>query len=311
MFKLAKIIILFTFFLLSNILLAKGVPAGTQIVNVAELSYRVGTSDFNATSNTLVDVVDQVLDLEINCQDTSNVIVQDGESQRALTFRLSNIGNGTDKFALTHETNATSNFTVNNPLIYIDSNGNGLFDSAIDQQINDINLSADADATLFFVSDMPNGNFASGSLSANGIEARSTIGGSGAPGTAIDLGSYFAVDGIRGGVDSDLCVYEMSTIEVVLEKSATLSSDKLFTGTVIHYKIVVKLAGEGTANRIVLKDTVPSGTTYVANSLKLDSSSLSDAGHITGMVIEVPVGDMTQTTAVKPICIVEFDVKVD
>ena len=308
---MAKIIILFTLLLLNNILLAKGVPAGTQIVNVAELTYKVGTSDFNTTSNTLVDVVDQVIDLEINCQDTSSVIVQDGENQRALTFRLSNIGNGTDKLALTHETNATSDFTVNNPLIYIDSNGNGLFDSAIDQQINDINLSADTNATLFFVSDMPSDNFASGSQSANGIEARSTIGGSGIPGTAIDLGSYFAVDGIRGGVESDLCVYELSTIKVVLEKSATLSSEKLFTGTIVHYAIEVKVEGEGTVQSVVVKDAIPSGTSYVANSIKLDGVSLSDADHIVSGVVEVPVGEITQTTAVQPIYIVEFDVKVD
>ncbi|TET88560.1 MAG: hypothetical protein E3J96_03105 [Sulfurovum sp.] len=306
MFKLAKIIILFTLLLLSNILLAKGVPAGTQIVNVAELTYKVGTSDFNTTSNTLVDVVDQVLDLEIICQDSNPVIVQSGKSQRALTFRVSNIGNGTDKFALTQETNSTSDFTVNNPSIYIDTNANGVFDTAVDQQINDINLTADTNATLFFVSDMPSGNFASGSQSANGIEARSTISGSGIPGTAIDLGSYFAVDGIRGGVDSDLCVYELSTVNVVLDKSATLSSDKLFTGTIIHYKIEVKVEGSGSVDNVVVKDTIPTGTSYVTNSIKLDSVSLSDNGHISGTFIMVPVGNMTQSD----VHTVEFDVKV-
>lgn len=300
---MVKIIILLISF--NGFLLAKGVPAGTQITNVAELTYKIGVFDFNATSNTLVDVVDQVLDLEIVCQDNSNVIVQDGESQRALTFRLSNIGNGTDKFSLIHETNATSNFTVNNPSIYIDTNANGVFDPAVDQQINDINLTADTNATLFFVSDIQSGNFASGSQSANGIEARSTISGSGIPGTAIDLGSYFAVDGIRGGVDSDLCVYELATVNVVLDKSATLSSDKLFSGTIIHYKIEVKVEGNGSVDNIVVKDTIPAGTKYVTNSIKLDSVSLNDSGHISGTFITVPVGKMTQ----KDVHTVEFDVK--
>ncbi len=298
--------ILCTFLLLSIFSWAKGVPAGTQIINIAQLSYHQGGLDFNTTSNTLVDVVDQVLDLDLVCQSTQNVIVQNGELKRALSFVLENIGNGTDSFSLLPDTNATSS-EVDNRLIYLDD-GDGIFNSA-DIQVNDINLTADAKATLFFVSDIPVS--ASWDYSYNGIEARSTIGGSGIPGKEYNVSngmeSYYAIDGYKGGIDSALCTYEMSHLNVILKKSATLSSNRLYSGTVIHYKIEVTVMGDGVVENIEVKDVIPSGTTYQSNTIKLDGTAMSDSGYFTSNAIVVPITDMTKDD----IHIVEFDVKVD
>lgn len=304
----------------STYALGKGVAAGTPIVNVAQLTYKVGEADFNTTSNTLTDIVDQVLELAMVCQNSDPVIVQSSENDRALTFKLANIGNGTDNFSLTPDVNTTADFQVENPRFYIDSDNNGVFDISKDTQISDINLTADSNVTLFFVSDMPKtSNTASpkkektgssvptGALSANGIEARSTISGSGTPGTSVDMGSYFAVDGIRGGVDSALCVYEMSNTSLVLQKSAALSSDKVYKGSTIHYRIKAKVDGAGELQNVIIKDTIPQGTSYVANSLKLDDVSLSDSGNITGRELAVPIGTMDQSSAHS----LEFDVTVD
>lgn len=298
--------ILFTLFLLSTMLLAKGVPAGTQIVNVAQLNYKVNGMDFNTTSNTLIDVVDQVLDLVLVCQTASSVMVQNGEIQRALPFVLENIGNGTDNFTLLPDTNDTTP-EVDNRHIYLDD-GDGVFSSR-DVQVNDVNLTADAKATLFFVSDIPVS--ATWNLSYNGIEARSSIGGSGIPGKDYNVSngvtSYYAVDGYKGGVDSALCVYEMSHLGLLLHKTASLSSDQLFTGTIIHYKIDVRVEGEGTVSNIIVKDKIPEGTTYKPNTIKLDGAVLSDTGHFVSNTITVPVADMTQAD----IHVVAFDVEVD
>ncbi len=297
---------LFTIFLLSTMLLAKGVPAGTQIVNVAQLNYKVNGTDFNTTSNTLIDVVDQVLDLVLVCQTASSVIVQDGELQRALPFVLENIGNGTDNFTLIPDTNATTP-EVDNRHIYLDD-GDGIFNNA-DVQVNDINLTADTKATLFFVSDIPVS--ATWNHSYNGIEARSSIGGSGIPGKDYNMSngvnSYYAIDGYKGGVDSALCAYEISHLAVLLNKTATLSSDQLFAGTVVHYKIDVTVEGEGTVNNIVVKDKIPAGTTYQPNTIKLDGAVLSDTGHFVVNTVTVPVADMTKAD----VHTVEFDVEVD
>jgi uncharacterized repeat protein (TIGR01451 family) len=298
--------ILWTFLLLSIFSWGKGVPAGTQIINIAQLEYQQGSSTYTTTSNTIVDIVDQVLDLDIVCQSTQNVIVQNGELKRALSFVLENIGNSTDNFILLPDTNATSP-EVDNRLIYLDD-GDGVFNSA-DLQINDINLTADAKATLFFVSDIPAS--ASWNHSHNGIKARSSIGGSGIPGKDYNISngadSYYAVDGYKGGVDTALCTYEMSHLRVILKKSSTLSSNALYTGTTIHYKIEVTAEGEGSVQNIEVKDAIPSGTTYQANSIKLDGTAIPDSGHFVSNGIVVPVADMTKVDT----HIVEFDVKVD
>ncbi|HFQ61039.1 MAG TPA: hypothetical protein ENK39_01905 [Epsilonproteobacteria bacterium] len=303
---------IFVFFvMLCTLSFSKGVSAGTPIVNVAQLKYKINGSDFNSTSNTLVDLVDQIVDFDILCQDTSNVIVENGQTAVALTFQLSNVGNGTDKFTLLPETNATSDFSVSNPRLYIDSNGNGVFDISVDQQVNDVNLSEDVKATLFFVSDMPTATFPSGSLSANGMRITSDLASGLNYGESKNIGSYFVVNGIVSGSDKALCQYEMRSLELVLAKSATLSSDKLFTGTIIHYKIKVSALGVGTINNVVVHDTIPIGTSYVPNSLQLDGTNLSDSTHLTGTTISVPIGDIVQSNSVQPTHFVTFDVKVD
>jgi len=299
--------ILFAIVLLSTFVVSKGVPAGTPIINVAKLSYVIDSVDYNTTSNTITDIVDQVLELEIVCQDSEHIIVQSGEVDRALTFRLTNLGNGTDNFTLTPDANRSVDFEVENSRFYMDTNHNGVFDVSNDQQITDVNLSADNNVTLFFVSDMPSMSYTSGSLSANGIEARSSISGSGTPGTFVDMGTYFAVDGVRGGIDSALCVYEMSATGIVLQKSATLSSDKLYKGSIIHYKIKANVEGTGEIQNVVIKDTIPQGTSYVVNSMSLNSANISDSGHISGTDIAVSVGNMSLSTEYT----LEFDVKVN
>lgn len=292
--------------LLCSVIMAKGVPAGTPIQNVADLTYEVNGITFLTTSNTLVDTVDQVLELDIVCQHSINLLVQRGETQRVLPFLLSNTGNGSDKFTLLPDNNATS-ADVTNKKIYLD-NGDGIFNGA-DTQITDINLSADANATLFFVSDIPVN--ATWLTSSHGIEAKSSIGGSGVPGTAYTLSNYFAVDGVKGGVDSALCTYELNQLELKLLKNATLGSTDVFKGSVIHYKIEASVVGVGTLNTVVIQDVMPIGTTYVNGTLRLNGTVLSDAGHVSGRTITVPVGDMVQTSTLHPTHIVEFDVKVD
>ena len=291
------------FVLSSSLLFSKGILAGTKIINIATLQYNMGSGNFATQSNTLIDVVDQLIDLKLECQMLEPFTVQKGATRQALPIVLKNIGNGMDKFSLSTESNTTSS-QVDNPLVYTDNNGNGIFDSN-DIQVNDINVSADGEVLLFFVSDIPNA--ATWLDSDNGIEAKSTIGGSGVPGQIYDRGAYFAVDGFKGGVDKAFCTYKMSAMSVALEKTATLSSDKAYKGSIIHYKIVAKVLGTGTASDIVIKDAVPVGTTYVASSMKLDGYLLTDTGHIVSGVITVPVSNMTEADT----HLLEFDVEID
>ncbi len=284
---------------------AKGVLAGTEIINFSTLQYEIDGVSYTTDSNTITEKVDQVLDVSVVWNDTAPIIVSSGESDRVLAFKVTNTGNGDDTFNLTYDiANPSSDFIVTNPRIFIDTNHNGLFDISIDQEQYNITLAADAFFTIFLVSDMPVESYINGSISSNAIEAKSTIGGSGAPGTIYPgkgTDGVFAVDGMSGGVNKDWGKYEISNeLGVKLTKSAIHDGTEVTTGTIVRYNIVVELQANGSADNLIITDAIPLGTTYVAGSLKLDSISLTDAsdsdsGRFTGSGIEVVLGSVAQT----------------
>lgn len=289
-----------------NLLCAVGTPAGTTISNTATVTYKVGASSYSSSSNTHSIVVDQIIELDVVCNESDAVIALEGASDVAAKLVLANTGNGNDTFELVPETNGTS--PLQNLRIYVD-NGDGYFNLTSDTQATDLNLSADANVTLFLVADVPDPLVPSGFW--HGIRAKSKTGGSGVPGTSYNLGSYEAVDGFKGGVDSDYCAFKKSELALKLRKSATISSKKLYPGSVVTYTIQVTMQGYGTISDVNVSDVIPSGTTYVVGSLKLDGSTLGDSAHFDGTKITVPLGDMTRTGSVDPVRVVEFKVKVD
>ena len=300
---------------------AKGVLAGTEISNFSTLEYEIDGILYTVNSNTITDKVDQIIDVDVVWNDTSPIIVASGENDKVLTFKVTNTGNGDDTFNLTYDiANPSSDFIVTNPRIFIDINNNGVFDLSIDNEVYTITLAADASSIIFLVSDMPTESYISGSISSNAIEAKSTIGGSGAPGTIYPdkgMGGTFAVDGMSGGVDKDWGKYEMSSdLGVKLTKSATHSGSEVSTGTILRYNIVVELQASGRADSLIITDIIPVGTTYVPGSLKLDGVSLTDAadsdsGRFTGSSIEVKLGTATQTVGDPYMKNISFEVTIN
>ena len=282
---------------------AIGVPAGTEIKNVAHLDYKIDSVSFSAMSNTLVDIVDQKLDMQMSCQESKSVVVAVGEKKRAMSFMLSNTGNGTDSYNFSSIEGESLDFKVDNIQIYLD-NGDGVFSSE-DNLAVDIDVEADKNVTLFLVSDIPDD---ADKRSYNGIKAFSTLQGSLVYGESKKLKNFYAVVVNKENVRSDVCAYEVSHLALKLEKTATFSSDALYKGSTIHYKIAVKVIGEGTIDNIVVKDNIPTGTTYIEDSLKLDGIT---AGDFNGTAIFVALASIVQTTASSdPKHQVTFDVSV-
>jgi uncharacterized repeat protein (TIGR01451 family) len=280
--------IIYFFLVIVQFSYAVGVPAGTEIVNVAHLDYKIDSVSFSVTSNRLVDIVDQKVDMQMVCQESKPVVVGIGEEKRAMRFMLSNTGNGADSYVFSSIEGETVDFKVDNVEIYLD-NGDGIF-SPDDSVVTEANLSADANVTLFLVSDIPND---AEKLSSNGIKASSTIQGSLVYGESKKLEEYYAVMVATEDARSDVCSYEVSPLALKLEKTATLSSDKLYSGSTIHYKIDVKVIGEGTIENVVVNDDIPTGTIYIEDSLKLDGVT---AGDFNGTAISVVLASITQTT---------------
>jgi len=293
-----------TFFLMIQNLFSVGISAGTEIKNIAYLDYVVGSTAMKAKSNELIDIVDQKLDMSMICQESNNVIVEPEDTKVAMNFRLTNSGNGEDSYSFTTIEDESSNFSVNNIEIYKD-NGDGIFSVADDTLVTDVKLLEDESILLFFVSDIPKD---AQKISLNGLKVDSLLQGDLVYGEFKKLKNFYAVVATKKEAQSALCTYEVPSIELVLEKTSTLSSAELYKGTTIHYDIAVKAIGIGTLENIVVRDKIPKGTTFVQNSLKLDGSRVDG---FKGKSIAVELDTIEQKKKTNEVLHhVTFDVKV-
>lgn len=295
---------IFISILILQYLFSAGVPAGTEIKNVAYLQYRVESSDFNTTSNVLVDIVDQKLDMQMSCRESDAVIVGVGEKKRAMNFVLNNTGNGEDSYSFLPIEADSTDFTVENREVYID-NGDGIFSLVDDSLATEVSLVADGNMSLFLVSDIPNN---ATKQSSNGIKAISSIQGSLSYGESKKLNNYYVVVAMTEEAKSDFCTYKVSPLALSLEKTASLSSDKVYKGTTIEYKIDVKVIGTGELENVYVRDDIPEGTVYVSDSLKLDGVL---AGDFNGSAISIALNTIEQNSeSLEPVHTITFDVQV-
>lgn len=295
---------IFIFIFIFEKLFSLGVPAGTEIQNIAYLQYSVESTEFNTTSNVLVDIVDQKLDMQMSCRESDVVIVGVGETKRAMNFMLSNTGNGEDRYGFSFIEGASVDFSVENPEVYVD-NGDGVFSLADDTLATEVTVVADGNISLFLVSDIPSNAI---NQSMNGIKAISELQGSLSYGESKRLDNYYAVVATQEASKSDFCTYEVSPLALELEKTATLSSDKVYKGTTIEYKIDVKVVGTGRIENVLIQDNIPKGTVYIEDSLKVDGAF---AGDFNGSAIFVALNTIEQNIeSVEPIHTITFDVRV-
>jgi len=174
-----------------------------------------------------------------------------------------------------------------------------------DSLATEVTVVADGNVSLFLVSDIPND---ATEQSSNGIEAISTLQGDLTYGESRKLTNYYAVVAMREEAKSDFCTYEVSPLALTLEKSASLSSDKVYKGTTIEYKIDVKVTGRGKLENIVVRDEIPNGAVYVPESLKLDGVL---AGDFNGTAILVALNTIEQKSErTEPVHSITFEVNV-
>ncbi len=293
-----------TFFLMIQNVFSVGVAAGTEIKNVAYINYKVGSIEFSSKSNELIDIVDQKIDMKMTCTESDTVVVSVSEKKRAMAFVLTNTGNGEDTYTFTALEGETLDFRVNNAEVYVD-NGDGVFSSVTDTLASEVILASDTNISLFLVSDMPEN---ATNKSSNGIKANSRVQGSLLYGESKKMDKFYAVMVAHEDAKKDFCTYEVSTLALTLKKSATLSSDKAFLGSTIHYKIEVNVVGEGTVEDVVVHGNIPIGTNYIDNSLQLDGVS---AGDFNGSAIAVALNTIVQTEqGTNLVHTVTFDVKI-
>lgn len=300
--------------------IAGGVPAGTLIENKASATYRVGSQDLDADSNTVVLRVDELLDVAVASQDSGPVSA--GGANTVLTFSITNTGNGPEAFNLAVKTNDPANdFAPVLDGIAVDTNANGIYDAGVDQILGASapteSLDPDDSLTVFVLIEVPatagNADTAIVNLRAEAVT------GTGAPGRVFagkGEGGGDAVAGATRANDDDAATVVARSLAVAITKSATVvdpfGGSQPVPGAIITYKLLTAVTGTGTIEVLDVADAIPDGTSYSSGSLTLDSAPLTDAadgdvGTASSAGIEVAIGDASAGDSFN----ITFDVVID
>lgn len=294
-----------------HFLSAEGTPSGTNIVNQATVTYRIDSTNFVINSNISTTRVVELLDVSVQWQDASPVIVNPGDTAAVTTFVVTNSGNGNDSYYLENASRLDGDdFDPIPKAIFLDTDGNGLYDPSIDMQYihgaNDPVLNADQSIIVFVLNNIPS-DLRDGSLGDTRLSATSTL-GTGPPGTVFTGAGDFGLDavlGSAGGGDQDLGTYLVSNVSISLIKAVEISDgsggSRPVTGATLSYTITVTASGSGSARSVIITDSIPENTTFVPGTLTLNSVPLTDeadgdagdVGQTMPGVVTVELGDIT------------------
>lgn len=298
---------------------ASGTAAGTAIQNTAQISYDIGGSTITATSNATTLTVAEIINVNVTTL-TSSVSVTPGASNQALLYRLTNTGNGSEKFHLTPNSTMTGDDfdpVLAGTSIYFDTDGSNNFsagDTAYVAGSNDPNLAPDASIVVLVVNNIPTG-LANGAAGKSELTATAFT-GTGTAGTIFagqGTGGTDAVLGVSGGRANNNGTYVAGAITLNAVKSQVIADpfggSQPVPGASITYQIIITPSGTGTANAASFSDAIPANTTYVANSLKLNSAALSDAADSDAgqylsspsAQVRVSLGNLTQASGAQTV----------
>ena len=265
---------------------AAGTRAGTVIDNTATATYDEGGTPVQVDSNINSLTVDELLDTVVAWDDGADVATTPGATGGALTFTITNTGNGEEAFLLsTVSTLGGDDYDPTGVTIVIDD-GDGVYEPGIDTVYvagagNPV-LDPDETITVFVIANTP-GGLADGDRGGVQLVA-AAVTGTGAPGTSFagqGEGGGDAVVGTTGADGDDDGYFQVSAATVSLAKSATVADQfggsNAVPGATITYQIVATTSGSGSLPNLVINDAIPAGTTYVPGSITLGGSTLTDA----------------------------------
>ena len=280
--------------------LAAGTASGTNVENYATVDYQVGSVDQTTVySDTASFVVDNKIDLAVATVDLAPVTVVPGDTTRVLTYTVTNEGNTTQDYSLQALDSAipafgepSEDFDALNIQVFVDVNGNGVYDEATDTQTYVDELEADSTVTVFVVGDIPLGQ-ADGDVASYDLVATTAVGGSpasqGADITTDDSASAdlagtvqtvfadaagtadFPTDGKHSSKDA----YKVETATLTVSKTSGVDSDpfngstnpKAIPGAIMDYAIDVDNTGTATAGNVVVEDQIPTNTAFYVGSV--------------------------------------------
>ena len=297
--RLARVAWLFVFQLTASHAWALGTPAGTPVPNTATVNWSVGPGTSFSASSTTQFVVDELVNVVVTLQTVSPVGVLSPDTNRQLTFLISNTGNGTDSYTLLLDpVQGGDQFDPTNARLYLDSNGSTAYEPGVDALyqpgVNDPTIPADGSRLVFALLDIPAGrvngdvgNVIVRATSKTGTGAGTIVIGGGDAGSDAVIGAGAGMSTVLGGfLVSDLAVSIVKTAVVLDLGGGTTPAP----GSRITYTLQVSVTGTGSVANLVVTDPLPPFTSYVGSSLLLNGGALSDAA-------DADAGDFGGTTA--------------
>jgi uncharacterized repeat protein (TIGR01451 family) len=291
--------------------------------NTATATYETPAgTPVTATSNTVELEVDELLNVTVASGDPGDVGSLPGATGQVLKFVVTNSGNGSEAFTLApNDQLGGDDFNPAVTSLVLDANGNGAYDAGVDtvytSGTNDPVLAADSSITVFVLSTMPS-SAADAQRGGVGLTASART-GTGNPGTVFAGGGTGGTDAVVGSTRAssvDQGYYKVSSATVSLAKSASVADpfggSTQVPGAAITYTLVATAAGSGSLSNVQITDPIPAGSTYEANSLKLNGAALTDAadgdaGRFASSAISVALG----TVAAGSTNTVTFRVKIN
>ena len=315
-----------------NAVTAAGTPAGTVIQNTATVTYSIGGTPATAITPPASFTVAELINVTLVWQDAANVAVGSPDSNRALSFLLTNTGNGPETFSLARNNAiAGDNYDPANGsagAIFIENGLQAGFQASGPNAdvlyvagSNDPALAADASRIVYIVSNTPPA-LATGSVGRVELAASATTAGAAgaAPGTALAGLGQGGVDAVVGATRAQARQtggYIVSGVVVVLAKSVVSVVDSsggttVRSGSIVTYRIVLTVNGSGSADSLSLDDPIPVNTTYVSNSITVNGTARTDvvdadSAEFSGGAVKVRFGN----TAAPVSHTVEFRVTVN
>jgi uncharacterized repeat protein (TIGR01451 family) len=301
---------------------AAGTASNTSITNRATVSYSVGgvaqtaiqsspTGNTSATGSDTTFVVDNKVIQTVAPVAGAAIQTVPGATNVVAAFTVTNTGNTAQGYLLT-PTNAAAgtaspfgsgspdNSDVGNLRVFVDSGAGGTLNSydASDTATSITTLAPDTSVRVYILSDVPltatNNQYANVQLA-----ARATTTGTATPVTqtagadspaAVDI--VFADTGVvaRDGIAEGQSQYLVQSATLTVTKTSSVFSDpfnnttnpKAIPGAIVQYTITVANTGASSATGVTVSDPIPTNTDYVAGSITVNGSSVSDTGKTVG-----------------------------
>lgn len=285
---------------------AGGTAPGTDILNTVNVNYQVGSvSQTVATASDTFKVDRKIIFSLVEAATTGTTTVNPGQTSQVARFQLTNTSNDTLDFNLAalqqvSTTNAAHGgqdaFDLTALSFFVDANGDGIYQSGTDTATTVDNLGLDQSRFIFVIGNVPltatNGQIAGVQLTATAREATggaitavddTTANGATTVETVFADSAKSGIGGTstaRDGIDVATDSFTVSAAVLSVFKSSRVISDGISTsnfkaipGAVVEYCIsVANASGGATATNISISDLVPTNTTYVPASVRINGT---------------------------------------